>query len=132
MLQKLLKKVETLNEDEIKKAYTMLLILTDDEARYTEGLVKRPEPKTEEPPKPEVPLREKNETVRMLGHQFPPNENRIRGELNDIMEAYELDAWFAKDVLNFFSVSIDLFNLGFIEGKRSLRQKKKATAKPTK
>ena len=132
MMKKLLKKVETLNGEQVTALYTMLLILTDDEERFTEGLVKKPEPPKKEPTEPEVPRYERNTTMRLLGKQFSPMDSTAQGKINDVVEAYDLAAWFRKDTYNIFSYSIDLFNLGVIEGKRKERQNKKATAKPTK
>ena len=125
MTELLLKKVETLNHEQAAAIYNFIMVMTSEEGST-------PKPK---PPAEPINVYQANDTMRMLGYQYPSdyaNINRAKGCIEDIVDAYGLLGSFYNNDLQLFSLINDVFNYGMIEGKRSLRQRKKATAKPTK
>lgn len=123
MTELLLKKVETLNHEQTTALYNMLMILTEDE-HTTQKAAPKPEPQ------PVISIYQANDTMRMLGHQYI--SEAAAEPIEDIVKAYGLQDSFYNNDLQLFSLLNDVFNYGMIEGKRTLRQRKKATAKPLK
>ena len=117
-----------MNHEQTTALYNMLMILTEDEEHTTQKAAPQPEPEPE--PQPLISVYQANDTMRLLGYQYIPDfaENYIE----DIVKAYGLQDSFYNNDFQLFSLIIDVFNYGMIEGKRTLRQRKKATAKPTK
>ena len=125
MTEKLLKKVETLNHEQTTALYNMLMILTEEE-HTAQQAAPQPEPE----PQPLISVYQANDTMRLLGFQYIPEA--AAEPIEDIVKAYGLQDLFYNNDLQLFNLVLDVFNQGMIEGKRELRQRKKATAKPTK
>lgn len=121
MMQKLLEKVSTLEPEAAVALYNMLLAFTEDNAEPIE----KPEP-------PDKNRYSQNQTMRLIGYQYIPDSERIKSGIEDIVTAYRLEDMVFKNKYNLYSYTLDIFNFGLIEGKRSLRAKKKATTQTTK
>ena len=116
----LLNKVKTLNHEQAAAIYNFIMVMSSKEGST-------PKPK---PPADPINVYQANDTMRMLGYQYI--SEAAAEPIEDIVKAYGLQDLFYNNDLQLFSLINDVFNYGMIEGKRTLRQRKKATAKPTK
>lgn len=114
MTEMLLKKVETLNHEQAAAIYNFIMVMSNKEGST-------PKPK---PPAEPINVYQANDTMRMLGYQY--RSEAAAEPIEDIVKAYGLQDSFYNNDLQLFSLINDVFNYGMIEGKRELRQRKKA------
>lgn len=77
---------------------------------------------------------DENETMKLLGKQYACTDLCSDGvayeAMNELLEAYGKTGELVKEgFLEFFSLTLDVYTLGYINGKRAERAKRKKTIK---